>query len=115
MGTGIRREQSGHWEASHGASALLPWTLLTSGRPESLFHRGHIPTLSRGQTVPPVSHSVSTPRELPVLLTTVARPLLICMFGCVPGEAMVVVGVAAGRRAAGLEEATSGAIHHRAV
>lgn len=97
MDTGNRREGSGRCEASHG---LLPWNLLTSGHPEILFHEGHIPTLPQDQTVPCVSNSVST-HGLPVLLATVTRPLLICMFGCVVGEIMDVVGIAVGRQTEG--------------
>lgn len=81
--TGTREEQSGGCEASHRASALLPWNLPISDHPESLFHRGHIPSLPQGQTVPQVSNSWST-YERAVPLTTVTRPLLICMFACVP-------------------------------
>lgn len=101
MDTGTRQGAEWECEASPRASAQLPRTLLTSGHPESLFYLGHIPTLPQGRTVPLVSNSVST-HELPVLLTTVTRPLPICVFRCVPGEIMVSVGIAVGRQATGL-------------
>lgn len=49
-----------------------------------------------------MSATLST-RELPDLLTTVTRPFLICMSGCVcvGGEIMDVVGITVGRRAVG--------------
>ena len=60
MDTGTSQGAEWGCEASPGASAQLPRTLLTSGHPEILFHRGHIPTLPQSQTVPLVSNSVST-------------------------------------------------------
>lgn len=64
-------------------------------------HPAHIPALPQGLTVPLVSNCVST-HELPVLLTAVTRSLVAHVFGCVPGDIMDMVRVAAGSGAAGL-------------